>query len=159
MPEDDYLFPEPPCLAETLSKPTPYPKRLQAFLGLAIRPASQSGACALLDPHASVKATQAYLDGIASTAQNRPLKEAGPSSLFSERSVYIASSCNLASERLEMFKARIEDAGGKCLLASSTGQRSSALSKADIVVVNHREGWEFWKVRLRCRDLNALQLG
>jgi hypothetical protein len=102
----------------------------------------------LLDTRADQQITAKYLESI--NADKATVAQEDPSSVrvLAGKRIYIAESCELGKDGLGVYQSGIKQAGGKLLASVTPRSRLEALQKADYVIVNHRQGWEFWKVRL-----------
>lgn len=68
--------------------------------------------------------------------------------VFAGKAVYVAQACELSPEKLQMFLLKIREAGGEPLAGANIKENGALLEKADIAVINYREGWEYWKASL-----------
>lgn len=99
----------------------------------------------ILDPHVVDGESQANTRG---QMVSPAMSSSDPSKLvLTGKAVYVSSSCELSPEKLQTFMRRIKEAGGEPLASATIQENAVLLDRADIVVVNYREGWEFWKVR------------
>lgn len=146
VPEDPYLFPDPPVFGQQL-RPIPYEQRLLTFFTNIGKqtPVVNNYSSSILDPH--------VLDGESQKSSREQmvspaLSSSDPSKLvLTGKAVYVASSCELSPEKLQTFMRKIKEAGGEPLASATIQENAVLLDRADIVVVYYREGWEFWKVR------------
>lgn len=68
--------------------------------------------------------------------------------LLSGKAVYISTSCELSPEKMQTLLRKIREYGGEPLAGANIQENAVLIDRADIVIVNFREGWEFWKVSL-----------
>lgn len=146
VPEDPYLFPNPPCFDAVVRSPIPYKERLQEFFKSIGKqaPTVNNYSSSILDPHVLDGDSQfSTREKTVSPAMNSsdPSKQ-----VLSGHAVYIATSCELGPERLSTILNKIKEYGGEALAAGNIQENAVLLDRADIVIVGYREGWEFWKV-------------
>jgi len=146
VPEDAYLFPEPPCLKNTLKDNKPYAERLQRHLQLDAAPVLSRLATHVLDNASAQDGTKAYLTANAKKHANES-HDPTPG-ILQGRKIYFAATCDLTKDRIGMYRHQIREAGGTLLEGSTRDERRAALEKADYVIANYRYGWEFWLVNL-----------
>lgn len=146
VPEDEYLFPDPPLLATTIGKSKPYLERLQQSLNLADPVNLPSFTSALVDPRQnSDRDTTNYLESLGKRVSPESTKV--NQKLLGGKKVYIADNCDLTLERRTMYRDLIRSAGGKLLSGKNAREKLAALERTDYAIINYREGWEYWKVR------------
>lgn len=145
--ENDYLWPEPPCLASRLEKPRSYIERLQIHLELSEPPRFAGLTWHLLD--AQPRQKQPIEQAVSAVASHSAMS-ASPHAkeILNGKRIYIAESCDLGKDGLGLYQSGIKQAGGKLLSGSTHQERLKALQRADFVIANYRQGWEFWKVRI-----------
>ena len=103
---------------------------------------------ALLDRNADQRRTAEYLDSLAQDQTKNVQEDSSLAArVLAGKRIYIADSCELGKDGLGVYQSGIKQAGGRLLFATTAKDKLRALQKADYVVVNYREGWEFWKVR------------
>lgn len=148
VPEDEYAFPEPPVLNFDVRnlESKPWIDRLRNKLGLQTLSVLPNTTSQLLEPHvlAERQHTRAYLDALSRRPSNDNTK--AKSDVLSGKKVYIAESCEITEDRIKVYVDRLREAGSIFGDTSTVPQRLTSFIAADIVVVNARDGWEYWKV-------------
>lgn len=146
-PEEPYTFPSPPVFGDQL-KPIPYDERLQTFFNKIGKqaPTVSNYSSSVLDPH--VLDGESQMSG-KSKIVSPALSSSDPSKLvFSGKAVYISTNCELSPEKLQTFVRKIKEAGGEALAGANIQENAVLLDRADVAVINYREGWEFWRVSI-----------
>lgn len=131
-----------------MQDPIPYEQRLKQFFASIGKqaPVVNNYSSSILDPHVLDGESQySTKDQVVSPAMSStdPSKQ-----LLAGKSVYVATSCELSPEKLQTFIRKIKEYGGEALAGANFQENAVMIDKADIVIVNYREGWEFWKVSL-----------
>lgn len=145
VPEDAYLFPEPPLLKNTLKDNKPYAERLQRHLKLDTEPVLSRLATNVLEDISPLDSTKAYLTANAKKHANES-NDPTPG-ILQGRKIYFAEACDLTKDRIGMYRHQIAEAGGALLEGNTRDEKRAALERADYVIVNYRQGWEYWLVR------------
>lgn len=100
----------------------------------------------LLDSHADQRRTEGYLSSLAQKPKAGSDKDTPRHRVLEGKRIYVADSCELGKDGLGVYKSGIFQAGGVLVAGKTRKEQLRALEAADYVIVNVREGWEFWKV-------------
>jgi hypothetical protein len=145
------MFPDPPCFDDIAKAPVPYAQRLQEFFKKIGKqaPSINNTSTSVLDPHILEGESQVS----ARSAAHSSFKGSQTShqGCLTGKSIYVSQSCELSPEKLQTFLNKIKELGGEPLAGAHIQENATLLEKADVVIVNYREGWEFWKVRFKRR--------